>query len=357
MDNYTVAPEDDYDVFIQDDLDNHELDQVLTPEFLSAQQVLQFCCAVFALGLLDNVLAVFILVKYKGLKNVGNIYFLNLAVSNLAFLFPLPFWAHTAAHGESPDSGTCRVLVGLHSTGLYSETFFNSLLLVQGYVVFSQGRLSSTFTTVPGAVVTSVLAWGTAAALSLPESAFYKPQTERQKHSCAFGKAHFLPIEETFWKHLLTLKMNLLVAVLPLLLFILFCWQMRRAQRARERQRDLRKLAFVIMAAFLLMWTPYNIVLFLSAFQEHLFLQDEKGSYRLVASIQATQLIAIIHCCVNPLLYLFLDKAFIRYVYSLFPRCNNIPFQSSGDSRQAMPRRGHDKPIELYSSLHQRQDT
>lgn len=357
MANYTVAPEDDYDVLIQDDLDNSEPNQVLSPELLSAQQVLQFCWAVFVVGLLDSTVAVLILVKYKGLRSVGSIYLLNLTISNLGFLLPLPFWAHTAAHGESPGSGTCRILVGLHSTGLYSEMLFNILLLVQGHTVFSQGRLSSTLATVPGAAVTSVLAWATATALSLPESVFYKPQMERQKYNCAFGKAHFLPIEETFWKHFLTLKMNVLVVVLPLLLFIFFCWQMTRTQSRRERQYDLRKLAFVVMGMFLLMWTPYNVGLFLFAFQEHLFLQDEKSSYLLDASIQVTQIIAIVHCCVNPLLYLFLDKSFTRYLCSLFPRCNNIPFQRGGDSEQAMPRQGHEAPIELYSSLHQRPDT
>lgn len=329
MDSYTVAPEDDYDVLIQDDLDSHEMEQALTPELLSAQQVLQFCCSVFAVGLLDNALAVFILVKYKGLKNVGNIYFLNLAVSNLCFLLPLPFWAHTATHGGSPGNATCNVLVGLHSTGLYSETLFNILLLVLGYKLFSQGTLSSTFMTVPGGVVTSILAWTMAIALSLPESVFYQPRMERQKHKCAFGKPHFLLVEEPFWKYFLTSKMNILVLGFPLVVFILCCGQMRKTQAFRERQNDLRKLGFVIMAVFLLMWAPYNIVLFLSEFQEHLSLQDEKSSYLLDASVQVTQLIAITHCCVNPLLCLLFDKAFTRYLCSLFPRCNDTPFQKT----------------------------
>ncbi|XP_052585800.1 C-C chemokine receptor-like 2 [Peromyscus californicus insignis] len=357
MDNYTASPEDEYDVLIEDDLDSSGMDQALAPEFLSAQQVLQICCAVFAVGLLTNALAVFILVRYKGFKNVRNIYFLNLALSNVCFLLPLPFWAHTAAHGESPGNRTCKAVVGLHSTGLYSETLFNILLLVQGYKVFSQGRLASILTKVPGSVAVSVLAWVTAIVLALPEAVFYQLRMERQKHKCAFGKPHFLPIEEPFWKHFLTLKMNVLVLGFPLVVFIFCCGQMRKAQAFRERQNDLRKLAFVIMGMFLLMWAPYNVVLLLSEFQEHLSLQDEKSSYRLDASIQVTQLIATIHCCVNPLICLLLDKAFTSYLCSLFPRCNDTPFQSGGGSRRAAPRGGHDQPIELYSSLHQRQDT
>lgn len=357
MDNYTVAPEDDYEVFITDDPDCCVTEKPLTPELVSAQQVLQFCCAVFAVGLLDNALAAFILVRYKGLKNVGNIYLLNLAAANLCFLLPLPFWAHAAALGESPGNGTCRVLVALHSTGLYSETLFSILLLVQGCKVFSRGRLSCVLTSVSGGGVTSILAWATATALSLPESVLYRPQREREKLKCAFGKPHFLPIEEPFWKHFLTLKMNILVLGFPLLVFIFCCGHMRKMQTVRERQNGLQKLAPVITGVFLWMWAPYSIVLFLFEFREHTSLQGEKNSYHLEASIQVTQLIATTHCCVNPLICLLLDKTFTKYLCSLFPRCNDAPFQRHGDSQRATPRSGHDQTIELYRSVPQRQDT
>lgn len=355
MDNYTAAPDDEYDVLIQGDLDSGKVDGAVAPELLSARQVLQFCCAVFAVGVLDNALAVYALVRFKGLKQVGDVCFLSLAVSNLCFLLPLPFWAHAAARGESPGHATCKVLVGLHSAGLYSQALLNTLLLVQGYLVFSQGSWASTLTTLPCAVVASVLAWVAAAALSLPEAVFYEPQMERQKHTCAFGKPHFLPVEEPFWKHALALKTNVLALVLPLLVLIFCCAQMRKAQSFRERWHDLRKPAFVLTAVFLLMWAPYSTVLFLSAFQEHLSLRGEKSSYHLAASIQVTQLIATTHCCVNPLLWLLLDQTFTRYLRGLFPRCSNVPFQSGGDP-QAEPSQGHDSPIELYSSVHQRQD-
>ncbi|XP_008828693.1 C-C chemokine receptor-like 2 [Nannospalax galili] len=347
MDNYTVAPEDEYDIFIEDHLENSGLDQH-HPELLSAQQVLQFCSTVFAVGLVNNILAVFILVKYKELKHAGNIYFLNLTVSNLCFLLPLPFWAHAVLQGESPRSSTCKVLIGTHSTSLYSEAFFNILLLLQGYQVFSHGRwLSSAPQKVTVGIVPSVLAWIVAILATLPEFVFYKPQLDRQSYTCAFARPHFLPIEEPFWKCVLTLKTNVLVLVSPLMVFI-FCWmRMRKTRSFGERQYNLCRLASVIMGVFLLMWAPYNTVLFLSTFQEHLSLQDEKSSYNLDTSVQVTQMVATTHCCVNPLLYLFLDRNFRKYLCSLFPRCNESPFPSSGDSVQAAPRDSHDLSTEL----------
>nr|XP_044992866.1 C-C chemokine receptor-like 2 [Jaculus jaculus] len=349
MANYTVAPEDEYDVLIEGDLENIEVDQPgkYDADVLSAEQALLLCSTVFVIGFLDNILVVFILVKYKTLKNVGNIYLLNLAVSNLCFLFPLPFWTYITSHEESPGDPMCKVLVGLHSASLQGEVLFNILLLVQGYKVCAHMRsLSASFKMVPYGVITSVLMWVVAILIILPELIFYEPQMERKKYTCCFSRYQFLLSEETF-KSFLTLKMNILVLVFPLFVFI-FCFvQMRKVRSSEGRQCDLCKLAFVTMGVFLLMWTPYNIALFLSTLEEHLFLED-KNRYNLDVSVQVTKIIAISHCCVNPLLYLLLDKDFRKYLCSLFPLCEDISFQTVVDSAQAtMPREGDNYSTDL----------
>ncbi|KAI4029331.1 C-C motif chemokine receptor like 2, partial [Homo sapiens] len=216
MANYTLAPEDEYDVLIEGELESDEAEQCdkYDAQALSAQLVPSLCSAVFVIGVLDNLLVVLILVKYKGLKRVENIYLLNLAVSNLCFLLTLPFWAHA---GGDP---MCKILIGLYFVGLYSETFFNCLLTVQRYLVFlHKGNFFSARRRVPCGIITSVLAWVTAILATLPEYVVYKPQMEDQKYKCAFSRTPFLPADETFWKHFLTLKMNISVLVLPLFIF------------------------------------------------------------------------------------------------------------------------------------------
>ena len=68
MANYTSAPEDDYDVFIEDDVSNNKIEPCTPydPKILSAQLVPYLYTTVFLVGLLDNILVVFILVKCKG---------------------------------------------------------------------------------------------------------------------------------------------------------------------------------------------------------------------------------------------------------------------------------------------------
>ncbi|MBZ3872426.1 Chemokine C-C motif receptor-like 2 [Sciurus carolinensis] len=350
MDNYTAAPEDDeYDVIIEGDLKNDEVEPCdrFVAQVLSAQQVLQLSCTLFVAGLLENALVVFVLVKYKGLKQVEKIYFLNLAISSLGVLLSLPFWAHTALQGGSVDDALCRVFAGLRSASVFSEALFNTLLMVQRYVVTFHVRCPAS-KTVPGTVMTSVLMWVVAILVILPECVLYEPQTEFQKYKwCSLSRSYFLPADETFWKHFLTLKMNILVLVFPLFVF-LFCYvRMGRLRRFRESSSEFSRLAFAVTAVFLLMWAPYNIALFLSAFKERLSLHDCKSSYKLDTSVQVTEIVAIAHCCVTPLLYVFLDRAFRRYLCSLFPWCKDTSLQPSEGSAPGTPRQDQEYCTEM----------
>ncbi|KAB0389606.1 hypothetical protein E2I00_016563, partial [Balaenoptera physalus] len=308
MANYTSAPEDDYDVLIEDNLSNNDMEPCTPyePKMLSAQLVPYLYTTVFTAGLLDNILVVLIVVKYKGLKQVENIYFLNLAISNLC---------------------------------LYSEAFFNVLLTVQRYQeFFRMRRLFSACRMVAGSIFTSAVAWVTAILVTLPELAFYKPQMESQKYKCFFTRPHFLPADETFWKHFLTLKMNILGFLLPLFFFV-FCYvRMRKTLKCGVRNCDLFKLVFTIMVVFLLMWGPYNIALFLSAFNEHFSLHGCESSYNLNRSIQIMKIIATTHCCINPLLYVFLNKAFRKHLCHLCHLCSDTAPQPTEEPAQGTSR-------------------
>nr|XP_023476339.1 C-C chemokine receptor-like 2 isoform X1 [Equus caballus] len=353
MANYTSTPEDEYDVLIEDDLNNkiEQCDQYDT-KILSAKLVPALYTVVFLLGLLDNLLVVLILVKHKGLKRVENIYFLNLAVSNLCFLLTLPFWAHSATHGGILGDPKCQILVALSSVGLYSEAFFNALLTVQRCLVFFD---METLSSVPRGIITSVLAWGIAILVSLPELVFYEPQVESQKYKCFFGKPHFLPADETFWKHFLTLRTNIFGLLFPLFVFI-FCYvRMRKTIRFGKRRYDLYKLVFAVMVVFLLMWGPYNVALCLSTFKDYFCLQDCRHSYNLDKSVHIMKIVATTHCCVNPLLYVLLDKEFRKHLCRL-GHLGNAPPQPTERCAPRTPGEEHDLSAEMQASFRQSQD-
>ncbi|XP_055985632.1 C-C chemokine receptor-like 2 [Sorex fumeus] len=334
MANSTEAPEDDYDVLIEDGLNDNPVPppcQQYNASILSAQLVPQLYLSVFMVGLLDNMLVVLVLMRYKGLRHVENIYFLNVAISNVCFLLALPFWAHTAGHGGLLGNSMCAAVVGFYSLGLYSQALGNILLTVQRYLVAFNMRCSPAARTVPCGLVTSAVAWVTVILVTLPEFLFYRPPREGQGNVCSFRRPPFLPAEEPFWKHFLTLKMNILGFLFPLFTFV-FCYaRMRKTLWDNERRSDLFKLVFAIMVGFLLMWGPYNIALFLSTFREYFSLGDCQTTFKLDKGVQVTKLVAATHCCINPFLYVFLDKAFRTHFCHL---CKASPQQACPEPAQ-----------------------
>ncbi|XP_006868909.1 PREDICTED: c-C chemokine receptor-like 2 [Chrysochloris asiatica] len=308
MDNYTSVPYDDYDVLIEGDLPNNDREHCdkYDATFLSAQLVPKLYFTVFVVCLLDNFLVVLILVKYKGLRYVENIYFLNLAISNLLFSLILPFWAYTASHGEVFGNPVCKIFIGIYNVGLYSEACFNVLLTVCRFLV-SYAPTTSLVRKVPCGIFFNVLMWAVAILATLPEYVF---QLEGKEDTCSFSRPHFLPTHETSWKKFLILKMNILGLLLPLFVFIICYVPMIKVLCIRKRTYDPFKLIFAIMVVFLLMWAPYNIALFLTTFKEHFSLSDCQSLYGLERVVQITKIIAPTHCCINPLLHVIFDQDF-----------------------------------------------
>ncbi|XP_028374425.2 C-C chemokine receptor-like 2 [Phyllostomus discolor] len=321
MANYTLAPDEEYyDILIEDDLNNSVTEQChqYDAEDLLAHVVPPLYTTAFLAGLLDNFLAVLALVKYKGLKHVENTYFLNLVFSNLCFLLTLPFWAHAASHGGVLGHPMCIILVTLSSVGLHSEAFFSVLLtLHSSLVLFHTGGFFSAARKVSCSIVTSVLAWGVAILVTLPELLAHKSRVETQGYQCLLIRPHFLPGEDPSWERSLTLRTNIVVLLVPLLVFILcsvLFMRRRETLRPGDSKNNLVKLVFAVMVVFLLMWGPYNVALFLSTFKKHFSLHDCRSSYSLDRGVQVTRAIASTHCCVNPLLYMLLDQAFRRHL-------------------------------------------
>ncbi|XP_004704224.1 C-C chemokine receptor-like 2 [Echinops telfairi] len=319
MDNYTAAPEDDYDVLIEGDLNHSVTEQCdpYQPKLLSAQLLPKLYPLVFVVCLLLNLLVLHILVKHKGLRRLDNVYFLNLAISNVLFSLTLPFWAHSASHGWALGDRECMLLVGVYTVGLYSEACLNMLLTVHRYLVVHQVQcMSRSSRKVPWGFLTSVLVWTVAVLVTLPEHTVDRPRVQGWEDKCLYSRPTFLPADET-WQWFLTLEMNILGLLLPLLVFLYCHAQVSRTRSFREKRGDLYKLTLATTAIFLLMWAPYNIALLLSTFKEHFSLQDCKSAYGLHRAVHITEILAATHCGINPLLHVVFDTAFRRHLYHL----------------------------------------
>ncbi|XP_013369050.1 PREDICTED: C-C chemokine receptor type 1-like [Chinchilla lanigera] len=273
---------------------------------------------VFIIGVVGNILVVLVLMKYKRLRSMTSIYLLNLALSDLLFLFTLPFWIDykvrdTWIFGD----GMCKLLSGLHYMGLCGEIFFIILLTIDRYLGIVHAMFAIQVRTVTFGIITSVITWALAILASIPGLYFSKTQWEVTYHTCSL---HYPHESMKAWQRFQALKLNVLGLILPLLVMV-FCYTgiiKVLLQRPNKKKAKAVHLIFVIMIIFFLFWTPYNLAVFVSAFQEHMLTKICEQSKELDLVLQVTEVIAYTHCCVNPIIYVFMGERFRKYLRQLF---------------------------------------
>uniref|UniRef100_A0A8C7AHT6 C-C motif chemokine receptor 4 n=1 Tax=Neovison vison TaxID=452646 RepID=A0A8C7AHT6_NEOVI len=266
---------------------------------------------VFLFGLLGNSVVVLVLFKYKRLKSMTDVYLLNLAISDLLFVLSLPFWGYYA------------IISWMYLVGFYSGIFFIMLMSIDRYLAIVHAVFSLRARTLTYGVITSLATWSVAVLASLPGLLFSTCYTERNHTYCKTKYS----LNSTRWKVLSSLEINILGLVVPLGT-MLFCYSMiiRTLQHCKnEKKSKAVRMVFAVVALFLGFWTPYNVVLFLETLVELGVLQDCTFERHLDYAIQATETLAFVHCCLNPVIYFFLGEKFRKYIVQLFKTCRG-PF-------------------------------
>ncbi|XP_009462750.1 PREDICTED: C-C chemokine receptor type 5-like [Nipponia nippon] len=268
-------------------------------------------------GLTGNMLVVLILVKYKRLKSMTDIYLLNLAISDLLFVFSLPFWAYYAVHDWIFGEALCRILSGVYLLGFYSGIFFIILLTLDRYLAIVHAVFALKARTVTYGILTSAFTWAVAILASVPGIVFHKTQKENSRYTCS---AHYPSEQRNAWKQFLTLKMNILGLVIPMLIMICSYTQIIKTllQCRNEKKHKAVRLIFIIMIVYFFFWAPYNICILLRDFQGSFSITTCEGSGQLHKATQVTETISMIHCCINPVIYAFAGEKFRKYLHSFF---------------------------------------
>ncbi|XP_036886475.1 C-C chemokine receptor type 1-like [Sturnira hondurensis] len=280
---------------------------------------------VFVIGLVGNVLVVLVLVQYKRLKSMTSVYLLNLAFSDLLFLFTLPFWIdYSLKDNWVFGNGMCKLLSGFYYVGLYSEIFFIILLTIDRYLAIVHAVFALRTRTVTFGIITSGCTWVLAILAAIPGFYFSKTQQEFTGYTCSL---HFPQEQLQQWRRFQALKLNILGLILPLAVMIVCYTGIIHIllRRPNEKKAKAVRLIFVIMLIFFLFWTPFNLVMFFSAFQDVILSDQCEQSKQLDVAMQATEMIAYTHCCVNPIIYVFVGQRFRKYLRQLFHRLLATP--------------------------------
>ncbi|TFK03167.1 C-C chemokine receptor type 4 [Platysternon megacephalum] len=271
---------------------------------------------VFLLGLVGNSLVILVLFKYKRLKSMTDVYLLNLAISDLLFVFSLPFWSYYAAYQWVFGDGLCKIISWIYLVGFYSGIFFIMLMSIDRYLAIVHAVLALRARTVTYGIFTSLIVWLVAILASVPELIFSESYKERNHTNC---KPRY-PGNSTNWRIFSSLEVNILGLIIPSVVMI-FCYSMiiKTLLYCRsEKKNKAVKMIFAVMIVFFVFWTPYNIVLFLQLLVSLGVITKCETSKDLDYAMQGTETLAFFHCCLNPVIYFFMGEKFKKYVKLLF---------------------------------------
>ncbi|XP_062925408.1 C-C chemokine receptor type 4-like [Mobula hypostoma] len=271
---------------------------------------------VILFGLPGNILVLWVLLKYRRLRNMTDICLLNLAISDLIFVLSLPFWAYFTANQWIFGDALCKVISAFYMLGYYGGILFISLISIDRYFAIVHAVSPLMRRTTLHGLISSIAMWFIALLASLPNLIYTKTELLEGRTICH----SFTPGGSTTkWEICIILKNNVLGFLIPLVI-MLFCYTNIVIILLKNKSSKHRaiKVIFTVVITFLIFWTPHNIVLFLMSLKQLQILTGCDMLIRLTITQQITESITFVHCCLNPIIYAFLGQKFKSDLRRLF---------------------------------------
>ncbi|KAF7240304.1 hypothetical protein EYD10_13019 [Varanus komodoensis] len=275
---------------------------------------------IFVVGLVENLLVIWVNLQTRSYRNLVNLYIVNMAVADLGVILSLPIWMLEVMLDYTWLWGSflCRFTHYFYFANMYSSIFFLTCLSVDRYVSLTT---SSPFWHRHQHLVRRVTCcciWALAAIIPLPEVAHMELANDIEP-MCFF----MAPLETySVWTLVLTLLTLFIGFLIPFSIMatfnILTARHIKRCNKPEGRKHCMLIYAYILV--FLVSWLPFHLVLLLLTLEGtsiflHCYLLDF-----LYFFYDIIDCFTLIHCVVNPILYNFLSKNFRGKLISVVVR-------------------------------------
>ncbi|XP_066533962.1 atypical chemokine receptor 4b [Hoplias malabaricus] len=283
-------------------------------------------------GLAGNSMVIFVYMSQKRLRTMTDVFILNLAFADLLLLFTLPFWAADAVNGWEIGVAACKITSALYTTNFSCSMLLLACISVDRYRALTQGSTithgQSRVNTRRKRVLLCLLVWMAACIFGLPDMVLATVKQYATSNRKACRVAFDTPSMAKAVKATLELLEMSLSFLLPIMV-MMFCYcrvGMALSQAATSGVRGGRRwkafrVLIAVVGVFLLTQLPYNIVKFIKAMDViFVVVTDCEVSKRLDRANQVTESLALTHCCLNPILYIFIGSSFKEHVLKIAKR-------------------------------------
>ncbi|XP_005476554.2 chemokine XC receptor 1 isoform X1 [Oreochromis niloticus] len=271
-----------------------------------------FFILIFILSVIGNSLLLCVLFIYEKLKNITNIFILNLVCSDLIFTITLPFWAVDHLHHWVFGDFVCKFVTATYFVGLYSSVILLTAMTVDRFIAVVLHKLKiNDAKRKKYAICSCIAAWVISISASLSDAMKVKVESWYGKNYC------YYEFEDKLRDYL---QVSLLF-FLPFAI-IIFCYSaiLKTVLQGLNRKK-FRTVAVLlcIVAAFFICWGPYHIMLLINS----LYIpKDCKAQKTFYIAYDICEKLTYSHCCVNPLLCM-LSQKLRKHLLNLL-RCENV---------------------------------
>ncbi|XP_078503103.1 mu-type opioid receptor [Lissotriton helveticus] len=266
---------------------------------------------VCVLGLFGNVLVMYVIIRYTKMKTATNIYIFNLALADALATSTLPFQSVNYLMGTWPFGKIiCKIVISIDYYNMFTSIFTLTTMSVDRYIAVCHPVKALDFRTPRNAKIVNVCNWILSSAIGLPVMFMATTKHEKGSTDCTL----VFPHPSWYWDNLLKICVFIFAFIMPVLI-ITVCYGMmilrlksvRMLSGSKEKDRNLRritKMVLVVVAVFIVCWTPIHIYVIIKALINVPPSRIETITWHICIALGYT------NSCLNPVLYAFLDKNF-----------------------------------------------
>ncbi|XP_041844712.1 C-C chemokine receptor type 8-like isoform X2 [Melanotaenia boesemani] len=301
-------------------------DQDDNPYFHSGSTVmLVLYYVLFSLGVLGNCTVLWVLQRYIKLRTMTDVFILNLVLSDLLLAVSLPLWAYS-----SHSIPSCKMITGVYQVGFFSGTLFVTLMSVDRYFAIVHAVAALQARTLRYGIVASIIIWEITIIMAVPQVIFASLGTvagDNANQQCEL----FYPEEtEMFWKKLRNFTENTvgLFVCFPIMIYCYVKILIVLSKSRNSKRHKAVKLILTVVCVFMVCWIPYNIIVFLTTLQLFNILNTCEASQAINMAMGFAEIIALSHCCVNPVIYALIGEKFKKSLGKVLMKYFRFHYQS-----------------------------
>lgn len=273
----------------------------------------------FLLGIVGNLLVLWVIASSVHLRSMTDVCLLNLAVADLLMLCTLPFLAHQAWDEWRFGDAMCKLVLGIYNIVFYCGIFFICLMSIDRYLAVVHAVYAMRARTRTTGIFAAGLIWGAGLLASFPDNIFLREKINGGKMLCfSYDPQNDQTESRHFWRIFSIFKMNVIGLFVPLLIMG-FCYSqiLWRLMKSQTSKKQAIRLVVIVVIVFFFCWVPYNIALFFKALELKGIYTECESSKAIFLTLQITQVVAYSHSCLNPILYVFVGEKFRRHLMRL----------------------------------------